>query len=65
MLTDIEIKKAKPKDKAYKLSDAGGLYLEITPSGGKLWRIAYRFIGKQKTLYLSNYPTITLKPEPS
>ncbi|WP_394752659.1 tyrosine-type recombinase/integrase [Crenothrix sp.] len=60
MLTDIEIKKAKPKDKAYKLSDAGGLYLEITPSGGKLWRIAYRFIGKQKTLYLSNYPAITL-----
>jgi len=51
-LSDIEIKKAKPKDKDYKIADGGGLYLLVTPSGGKLWRVKYRFDGKEKTLYL-------------
>ena len=59
-LTDIQVKNAKPKGKAYKLSDAGGLFLFVTPTGGKLWRLAYRFDGKQKTLSFGAYPTITL-----
>jgi integrase len=59
-LTDIQVKNAKPKGKAYKLSDAGGLFLMVTPTGGKLWRLAYRFDGKQKTLSFGAYPTITL-----
>ena len=40
-LTDIQVKTAKPKDKAYKLSDAGGLHLFVTAAGGKLWRLKY------------------------
>jgi len=59
-LTDMVVKGAKPKDKSYKLSDAGGLYLYVTLAGGKLWRLAYRFNGKQKTLALGAYPAITL-----
>lgn len=59
-LSDIEIKKAKPKEKDYKLSDGGGLYLLITTSGGKLWRFNYRFDGKHKTLSLKTYPERSL-----
>lgn len=59
-LTDLQLKSAKSKSKEYKLSDGGGLYLLITPSGGKLWRFNYRFDGKQKTLFLKSYPEITL-----
>ena len=76
-LTDIEIKKAKPREKPvgrdekgktiyqtvdgpYNLPDGKGLYLKIMPTGGKLWRLAYRFNGKQKTLYLGEYPDLTL-----
>jgi len=42
MLTDPAIRNAKPKNKPYRLSDERGLYIEITPSGGKLWRLKYR-----------------------
>jgi integrase len=59
-LSDIQIRKAKPADKDYKLSDAGGLYLLVTPTGGKLWRLAYRYTGKQKTLYFGAYPALSL-----
>ena len=59
-LTDLEIKKAKPRDKEYKLSDGDGLYLLVTLSGGKLWRFNYRFSGKQKTLFLKSYPEKSL-----
>jgi len=59
-LSDTQIKKAKPSDKDYKLSDAGGLHLLITVGGGKLWRLAYRFDGKQKTLAFGTYPAISL-----
>lgn len=41
-LTRLEIKNAKPREKPYKLADGGGLYLEVTPAGGKHWRIKYR-----------------------
>ena len=59
-LTDAKLKTAKPQDKDYKLSDGGGLYLLVTPTGGKLWRMDYRFNDKRKTLYLKTYPEVSL-----
>ncbi|MDD5277041.1 MAG: Arm DNA-binding domain-containing protein [Methylovulum sp.] len=50
MLPDIQLRKTKPTEKPQKLSDGGGLFLLVTPQGGKFWRLAYRFAGKQKTL---------------
>jgi hypothetical protein len=47
-LTDIEVKKAKAKDKPYAMSDGAGLYLWVTTAGGKLWRWGYRFDGREK-----------------
>ena len=52
MLTDTAIKKLKPKDKAYRVFDGGGMYLEVSPAGGKWWRLKYRFGGKEKRLSL-------------
>jgi hypothetical protein len=60
MLTNTAIKNAKPKEKLYKLPDEKGLYLAVTPSGGKLFRVDYRFAGKRKTLSLGVYPDVTL-----
>jgi len=54
-LNDQKCKNAKPKDKSYKLFDGGGLYLEIMPSGGKLWRLKYRYAGKEKRLSFGSY----------
>ncbi len=59
-LTDLQVKNAKPKEKDFKLSDGGGLYLLITPSGGKLWRLDYSYDGKRKTLFLKSYPEKSL-----
>lgn len=59
-LSALEVEKAKGKTADYKLSDGGGLYLLVTPSGGRLWRFNYRFDGKQKTLFLKSYPEISL-----
>lgn len=59
-LSDVQISKAKPKDKDYKLTDGGGLFLLLTPSGGKLWRLKYRFDGKEKLLALGQYPAVSL-----
>ncbi|WP_320055637.1 integrase arm-type DNA-binding domain-containing protein [Desulfuromonas thiophila] len=61
VLTDLQIRKAKPKDKAYKIADGGGMYLYITPVGSKLWRMKYRFGGKEKTLSLGKYPVVSLE----
>lgn len=61
MLTDVECRKAVPKDKPYRLYDGGGLYLEVTPAGAKYWRLKYRFAGKEKRLALGVYPTVTPK----
>ena len=61
MLNDTRVRNAKGGHRPIKLSDSGGLYLLLTPNGSKLWRLAYRFGGKQKTLALGIYPTITLK----
>lgn len=60
-LTDSAIKVAKPKDSPYKLTDGQGLYLEVTPNGSKLWRLKYRFNGKEKRLALGAYPTVSLQ----
>ncbi|NLY64424.1 MAG: integrase arm-type DNA-binding domain-containing protein [Alcaligenaceae bacterium] len=60
-LTDTKIKNAKPEAKPYKLGDTGGLYLLVNPSGSKYWRYKYRFGGKEKTLAIGVYPTVTLK----
>jgi hypothetical protein len=48
-LTDTEIKRARGAEKPYRMADAGNLYLWITPSGGKLWRWAYRFDGSRSS----------------
>lgn len=60
-LTDKKIKAAQPQEKAYKLFDGGGLHLSITPGGGKLWRLKYRFEGKEKLFAMGAYPHITLQ----
>ncbi|TVM30532.1 tyrosine-type recombinase/integrase [Oceanidesulfovibrio marinus] len=60
-LTDAEAKNAKPREKAYRLYDSEGLYLEVAPTGSKLWRLKYRFDGKEKRLALGKYPTTSLK----
>ncbi len=60
-LTDIAIKKAKPRDKDYKLFHGGGLHIIVKTNGSKLWRLKYRFNGKEKLLSIGKYPTVTLK----
>jgi len=59
-LTDVAIRTSKPRATSFKLTDSAGLHLLITPTGGKLWRVAYRFAGKQKTLALGPSPSVTL-----
>jgi len=60
-LTDTAIRNAKPSQKAKKLFDGGGLYLEVAPSGGKWWRLKYRFGKKENRISLGVYPDVTLK----
>ncbi len=59
-LTDVQIRKAKPSLKPYKLSDGGGLYLLVMESGGKSWRLKFKFEGKEDTLTLGMYPDVPL-----
>ena len=59
-LNDRQIKHSKPKDKPYKLTDGNGLYLHITPAGGKLWKLDYAIDGKRKTLSIGKYPHLSL-----
>ncbi|WP_395330774.1 Arm DNA-binding domain-containing protein [Novosphingobium sp. BL-8H] len=51
---------AKSRDKDYKLSDCGGLYLLVRPNGSKLWRLNYTYLGKQRTLAFGPWPEISL-----
>jgi integrase len=59
-LTNVEIRNAKPGEKPIKLFDGGGLFLLISPAGGKWWRLKYRFGGKEKLLSLGTYPEVSL-----
>jgi integrase len=59
-LTDAACRKAAPKEKQFKLYDAAGLHLVVTPSGGKLWRMRYQFGGKEKVLSFGPYPSVSL-----
>src|ERR1041385_136513 len=60
-LTDTAVRSAKPQAKTSKLFDSGGLYLEVSPAGGKWWRWKYRFGGKEKRLSFGVYPDVSLK----
>lgn len=59
-LTDVKVRTAKPREAVWKLSDGGGLQLWITPAGGKHWKLAYRFDGKQLKLSVGQYPVTSL-----
>ncbi len=61
MLNNTACKNAKPKEKPYKMGDAGGLYLLINPNGTKHWRLKYRFLRKEKLLALGPYPLVSLQ----
>src|SRR5579862_8284416 len=60
MLSDTRIRKAKAKAAAYQLTDGRGLFLLVTPTGGKLWRWKYRFDGVQKQVSYGQYPDVSL-----
>lgn len=60
-LTDTTIRTVKPTGKTQRLFDGGGLYLELSPAGGKWWRLKYRFGGKEKRISLGVYPDVGLK----
>ena len=59
-LSETKVRTAKPQKSPQKLFDGGGLFLLVTPSGGKLWNLKYRFNGKEKKLSLGSYPEISL-----
>ncbi len=61
LLTDTKVKNAKPGQRPYKLGDGGWLYLLVKPSGARLWRMAYRYAGREKLLALGAYPEVSLK----
>ena len=60
-LTNTAIQNAKPSEKSYKIYDTDGLFMQVTPAGGKWWRFKYRFEGKEKLLSLGTYPEVSLK----
>jgi integrase len=59
-LKDLEIRALKPADRIYKKTDERGLYIEVRPGGAKLWRLKYRFAGKDKGIALGPYPEVSL-----
>ncbi len=60
LLGDLGVRSTRPKASPYKVTDGGGRHLLVTPTGGRLWRLAYRYGGKQKTLALGPYPIVSL-----
>ncbi|MFP1862236.1 tyrosine-type recombinase/integrase [Lonsdalea quercina] len=60
MITVKQIEAAKPKSSGYRIADSGGLFLFVTPAGKKVWRLRYRFDGREKTLVIGEYPHISL-----
>ena len=61
MLSAIEVRNAKPKDKPYKLTDSNGLYLHVAPGGKKTWRYRYTIAGKESTYVIGEYPALSLE----
>lgn len=59
-LTDTELRRLKPREKTYKKGDGGGLFVQVTPSGSKLWRLKYRFEGREKLQAFGAYPDVSL-----
>ncbi|GAB2518528.1 tyrosine-type recombinase/integrase [Microbulbifer agarilyticus] len=59
-LTATAVQKAKPRERGYKLTDGAGLYLYVLPSGGRSWRLDYRYGDKRKTLTLGLFPRVSL-----
>ena len=59
-LTDLKIRSLKPEEKPRRYTDGGNLFVEVRPTGSKLWRFAYKFDGKQKLMALGAYPEISL-----
>ena len=59
-LKELEVRYASKRNKDYKLADAEGLYVLVRPNGSKLWRLKYRFSGKEKLLSLGAYPGVSL-----
>lgn len=60
MLTDTKIKALKPREKPFKVSDSGGLFILVNPNGSKYWRMKYRWLGKEKLLAVGVYPKVSL-----
>ena len=61
MLSEIAVRQARARDKDYKLSDSEGLYLYVSKSGHRSWRLKYRFAGKERRLIFGSYPEVSLK----
>ena len=59
-LTDTVINNYRPRDKPFKISDGGGMFLLIKPNGTRLWRLKYRIQGKEKLMALGKYPEVSL-----
>lgn len=59
-LTEFAVRKAKPREKPFRMSDGGGLHLLVQPNGSKLWQMRYRFLGKEKLLSFGPYPLVTI-----
>ena len=60
-LSTVQIRGLKPQEKPFKKYDSNGLYIEVRPTGSKLWRFKYKFAGKHKLLALDEFPTVSLK----
>lgn len=60
-LSDAKVRNAKPKAKPYKISDGGGMFLLVSPTGSKYWRFKYHYAGKEKLLALGVYPDVGLE----
>ena len=58
-LTDVAIRNAKSGEKPIKMADSGGMFLLVTPAGGKLWRLKFRIDGHEKLLAIGAYPAIS------
>src|ERR1700733_11567821 len=61
MLNDTKVRSARPRDRAFKLYDERGLFLLVTPTGGRLWRLKYQLHGHEKLISLGAYADVTLK----